>query len=79
MIKPRKGKRIQVMPPLDDHVRIAVEAIITDLTRDWVLADVRQAFWRFRAGTGVLCRPDGRLQKREYSRIMASCDARPAH
>ena len=56
MVKPRKGKRVRVMPPPDASIRVPVEAVVTDVTRDWVLADVPQSSWRFRAGTGLLLR-----------------------
>lgn len=56
MLKPRKRKVVRIMPPAEQPIRASVEAVITDVTTEWVLADIVQESWRFRAGTGLLLR-----------------------
>ncbi len=72
MVSPRKGKRVRAMPPPDERVRAAVEAVVTDVARAWVLADVPLETWRFRAGTGLLLRRDLPL---EVDRVLIAPDA----
>jgi hypothetical protein len=39
-----------------DPARRFVDAVITDVAREWVLADVVGDTWRYRVGTGLLLR-----------------------
>jgi hypothetical protein len=50
------------MPPSDASIRMPIHAVITDVARDFLLADVNNETWRFRAGTGLLLRREGLLE-----------------
>ena len=62
MIRPRKGKHVQVMAPHGSAIRTPVEVVITDVTREWVMVDITRATWRWPAGTGLLLRREALLE-----------------
>ncbi len=73
MVKPRRGKLVRIAPSPGHSIRRFVDAVVTDVAREWVLADVVAESWRFRVGTGLLLRRSALLER--DGQLIAPSDA----